>query len=66
MARYFTDTVNGVNTKDPHFIPLVSRAQPYLVSKSNRRGNHGYQSEQSPSQPYHNLHKHEEPHAPSR
>ena len=66
MVLYFTDTVNGINTKDPHFIPLVSRAQPYLVSKSNPRGNHGYRSEQSPSQSHRNSHKHEEQHAPSR
>ena len=66
MVLYFTDTANGVNTKDPHFIPLVSRAQPYLVSKSNSRGNHGYQSEQPPLQPYRRSQKREEPHAPPR
>ena len=65
MVLYFTDTANGVNTNDPHFIPLVSRAQPYLVSKSNLRVNHGYQSEKPPSQPYRRSQKREEPHAPS-
>ena len=66
MNLYFADTADRVNTNDPHFIPLVSRAQPYLVSKSNTHGNHGYESAQSPSQQYQSSYKREEPRVPSK
>ena len=57
-----TDTAERVNTNDPHFIPLISRAQPYLVSKGNTHRNHGHESAQSPSQQQQSSQKHEKPH----
>ena len=61
---HFAEDAEGLNPNDPHFIPLVSRVQPYLVSKDIPPNTENYQSA---SQPFQNAPSNQQQsHGPSR